>query len=69
MNLMSTHHPDAAIIERIGPKVVREHFDLSRHSLYYWRKNGVPRSNRRPIKLLGESLGHDMSDFGDESAQ
>lgn len=69
MNLMSTPHPDAHIIDRIGRKVVREHFGLSNQSLYYWRKRGVPRSNRGPIKLLGETLGADMSDFEVESAQ
>lgn len=67
MNLMKTHHPDAVTIERIGRKVVREHFGLSPQSLYYWRKSGVPRSNRGPMRLLGESLGHDMSDFPIES--
>lgn len=64
---MTTHHPDAATIDRIGRKVVREHFGLSTQSLYYWRKTGIPRTNRGPIRLLGESLGHDMSDFAVES--
>lgn len=66
---MTTQHPDAEAIDRIGRKTVREHFGLSRQSLYHWRKRGVPTTSRKPLKLLGESVGHDMSEFCVESAQ
>jgi hypothetical protein len=63
MNLMTAQHPDAAALERIGRSAVMEHFSLSRQNWYHWRKRGLPRPYRKPVKLLGESLGLDMSDF------
>ena len=66
---MATKHPDAESLERIGRSVVMEHFALTRQAWYYWKKRGVPRASRGPVKLLGESLGYDMSNFCVELTQ
>lgn len=66
------HQPqyaDAAAVDRVGTTRLMEHFDMTRQAVSHWRRNGVPKGSRRPLKLLGESLGLDMSDLTTEDAK
>jgi len=60
---MSKTHPDSTAIDRVGGDVVQSHFALTRQTLWNWRTKGVPRQMRKPLRLLGETQGHDMRDF------
>lgn len=57
---------DAAVIDRLGTAVLMEHFDITRQAVSYWRQKGIPRTYRKAVKLLGESLEHDMTDLTTE---
>jgi hypothetical protein len=59
---------DADALNLIGTDKLVEHFQCSRQNIYAWRTNGIPKTSRRPVKLLGESLGHDMGAFPAEMA-
>lgn len=37
---------------------------LTRQTIWAWRTKGVPPGMRKPLRLLGESQGIDMRDFG-----
>lgn len=58
-------HPDAAAIDRIGTQALMDHFSITRQSVSYWRRNGIPRQYRKALILFGESLKHDMSDVAE----
>ena len=60
---MDKLHPHAAALVRIGSDVIRDHFEITRQTLYNWRTKGISPSFRKSVVLLGESLGHDMSDL------
>ena len=61
-------HPDAAAIDRIGTAALMEHFNITRQAIFYWRRNGIPRTYRKAVVLYGESLEHDMSDVATKAA-
>jgi len=56
-------HADADAIKRVGTKAIMEHFAIGAPAVSLWRRDGIPRNCRNPMILLGESLGHDMSDL------
>lgn len=56
-------HPDAPAVNRIGTQEIMDHFQIGRAAVSYWRCNGVPGRYRKALVLLGESLGHDMTDL------
>jgi hypothetical protein len=61
---MSTkRHPDSAALERVGTPALMEHFQVTRQSLAYWRRVGVPKPHRKSLIHLGRLLGHDMNDL------
>lgn len=47
---------DAAIIKAIGTKKLLEIFDRSKGAISYWRKNGIPDTHRKYLKLLYSKL-------------
>ena len=59
---------DLAVIDRLGTAALVDHFQVTRQNVYYWRVKGIPRQYRKAIVLLGESLGHDMTDFAADEA-
>lgn len=60
---MADKHPDAAAIDRIGTAAIMEHFQLSRQSVSYWRREGVPKRHRKTLAMLGAVAGHDVSEL------
>ena len=60
---MSTHHPDAPAIERVGLKAIMDHFSVSRQTVSYWRRFGVPKPHRKTLAMLGAVAGHDMPEM------
>lgn len=60
---MDKLHPHAAALDRIGSDVIRDHFAITRQTLYNWRTKGITPSYRKPAILLGETLGHDMTEL------
>jgi hypothetical protein len=60
---MAKHHPDAVVMRRIGTATIREHFEISKQAVHYWRFKGVPKQYRKALIALGESREIDMSDF------
>lgn len=61
---MKTFHPDSEAIDRVGRRLIRDHFEITRQALAYWRRNGVPKQHRKPLALLGHVHGKDMKDLG-----
>lgn len=55
--MIKTLHPDSAAVDRVGTRAIREHFEITRQSVAYWRQHGVPKSFRKPLKLFAESKG------------
>lgn len=60
---METLHPDAPAIDRVGLDAIREHFDITRQAVFYWRRAGVPRQHRKSLAMLGENAGHAMPEM------
>lgn len=52
---MATEH--AALIEAIGPKLIRDTYQLSRQNLHNWRKNGIPHKKRVAVARLAALSG------------
>jgi hypothetical protein len=61
---MSKQHPHAAVIERIGPAIVQDHFLVSRQTLWTWRTKGIDRKMLKAVALLGSTRGVDVSELG-----
>lgn len=47
-------HPDSIILSQIGSKALRDHFDISRQALHYWRTRGIPKQHRNSVAMLAE---------------
>ena len=60
---METLHPDAPAIDRLGTEVIRDHFDITRQAVFYWRRAGVPKQHRKSLAKLGEERGHEMPEM------
>ncbi len=58
---MQNLHPHAAALERIGKDVVLEHFAINRQTWWEWRRRGAPDLVRKPLILLAEKHGLEMS--------
>lgn len=52
---MATEH--ATLIDAIGPKLIRDTYQLSRQNLHNWRKNGVPHKKRVAFARLAAVHG------------
>lgn len=46
---------DSAIIDRIGRKLIMEHFGISRQAVHHWCKNGIPDRHRNSVAMLSNS--------------
>ena len=46
-----------SLIAAIGPKAVREAYDLSRQTLHNWRKRGIPCKYRVAVARLAAERG------------
>lgn len=62
---MATYHPDAAAIDRVGRKVIMDHFGVSHQAITYWRKTGVPKPHRKTLALLGAVAGVAMPEMNE----
>ena len=51
------------LIDQIGAKVVREHFQLSPQALHMWKRRGIPHLKRIAFQNL--ALAHGVSTPGD----
>lgn len=60
--MQQTDAPTHAI-DRIGAKLVREHFVITRQAVSHWRCKGVPRQYRKPLILLGKSIDVEISEL------
>lgn len=60
---MSKHHPDAPAIDRVGTAAIIAHFDVTRQTVSYWRKNGVPKHHRKTLAMLGAVAGKEMPEM------
>lgn len=58
---MQMLHPHATALERIGKDAVIEHFEINRQTWWDWRRRGVPDLVRKPLILLAEKRGLEMS--------
>lgn len=47
---------DREIIKKIGTKVLMGMFDRSKGAISYWRKNGIPDTHRKYLKLVRPEL-------------
>jgi hypothetical protein len=61
--MMETLHPDAPAIDRIGLDAIRDHFEISRQAVFYWRRAGVPKQHRKTLAMLGEQRGLPMPEM------
>lgn len=62
---METLHPDAAAIDRVGTRAIMDHFEITRQSVFYWRRAGVPKQYRKALARLGEDAGHPMNELAE----
>jgi hypothetical protein len=63
---MTTLHPDAAAIDRVGEQAILEHFQMTRQALSYWRRKGVPHMHRKTLAMLGAVGGHPMPEMREQ---
>lgn len=69
LTLMDHQHTDAAAVDRVGTRAICDHFEITRQAVRHWRREGVPRQHRKSLVMLGESLGHDMTDLKSPAQQ
>lgn len=57
MPSMKNRHPDAALIDAIGPKVVTSAYGIKPMNLYTWRVRGVPERYKVSFARLAATNG------------